>query len=1448
MTSLPHAGNHRPPLRTASSGISRPPAQALSQSFNPPPRSVPQHVLADRNAATTPHNASEPPSKRQKLDPGYVSTVSPIQLQQGYERPPSPPRQTAHPPTTISIKPIPATSSSSTTIISQVPSFPIRPKDLARSKGGVCPVLSKATSRESVQARPYQLEVPKTAPQYGGKSPADFFPWAGHHPEDILNEQSTKNGHYDKVISQNETNTARPSVWSGLKHKSGLQILSSLFVSVLDQRQAHGTVTAKCTFKPPPRVTLTDAKREAWLRDLANSTIPLRRLSRTIPHGIRGKSLLDHCLAKRIPTWRAVWLAKCVGANEIRAFKRKGTSGAFSVGGESKWIKDWTSNVEQFVEALVTSCNSPGWRSNIIYGLQLVTHIESEHLLDPEHFFDWIIAALSCCDQEMLPAWLLVIESHLNETKRFRFRCRRLIEALLEQLAKISTPETKGTSASLQPSIVALYQAVLKLCFDEEDPRLDHFFQHIPERNLRLCRPSCADVVGSYQTPRQRLITLLDALGSDFDIIALSFSANEIVDDPDVLISTLIEWATTCYRAGASRIYIALRLLRQWSKAGWSLDQPVLRFLSHFSNTPGLDRPSMYKLFAELIRAKLLAAGKYLQWLIARGPHVDDSEAKSAEVFELQLLDNIPLHGLPTHVLNLRQILMKAGGLLVSKPRETEESIRSIITAQLGFLRTKGLPLEPSFKFSSLAFLSGSTKYGISRWIRQKIACKFRDGDNDELESAEEKPQTTFMTLKDFQAVREILETFGDYLILADVLDIISVSCQKPLLEAVAETANDHIDIFQALGAAEDLFHKIFARMEVVYTRGPTDKTILMSLLDLGESVPNVDPTLRVLQRELQLCQPKAAAAACSPVSDHMVEVLQSSDATFIEDTEALFSSGTSMDEQIATQVFSEVTKRLQLVLQNEGEVQYFIDLLAQLRPFDTERFDALMLGWLGELVWSADDFRSLQIIIPLVCTRLVNLGRLLQSVVLHLREAENHDAYAGIAMQIMNLLMTEKTDGWLLNTQRMYRFYRGRDALVREYPSVITSIIQYSQWASHHKDSAIRQSAKRLTSNPRYLQLIRAVLLRHKPAVQELGQSLALNSLREQADQLLCSLLGLGSRDGLSPSMIDGAIRHVLHSTDDFNLGVCQLELFILLTQYHDSSSDSDTSNEHVIDVLVHEAASSFHSRPGIWARLISILPRGYAEMFRNGCILAISGAMQDWSLDQRGNCEGLLASIDVAESKTSSDGSFGIIIEILKLIVSVRTAPPLAKLQIDLGLDEGLDGSREAQQEQQHCHTCMWIDILLRLLTIHYNTIAHPKFPQQMLCRLLLSLSLLLVNPNLIAHHTLSTRLFDLIAFFSDHVAPDSRIFCATILRDQHSLRDSRLQYLFGVADSEEGESLHITSTTRISTLVSVDPGNRVPLPLRRWEMVQDATPIIGENDTSLSLNLFGTRKGVL
>lgn len=189
----------------------------------------------------------------------------------------------------------------------------------------------------------------------------------GNHPEDSLTEALVKTGFANKPQIMNENGTARPAVWSHLKNKSGLQTLSSLFVVMLEKRQAAGRLTAPSSFKPPPRVTLTDTKREAWLRDLANPAVALRRLSRTIPHGIRGKILLEQCLSKNIPTARAVWLAKCVGANEMRAFKRKGATGNVGVGSEVKWMKEWTIFVEQFVESTIAGCGQPEWKAKMDY-------------------------------------------------------------------------------------------------------------------------------------------------------------------------------------------------------------------------------------------------------------------------------------------------------------------------------------------------------------------------------------------------------------------------------------------------------------------------------------------------------------------------------------------------------------------------------------------------------------------------------------------------------------------------------------------------------------------------------------------------------------------------------------------------------------------------------------------------------------------------------------------------------------------------------------------------------------------------------------------------------------------------------------------------------------------------------------------------------------------------
>lgn len=249
------------------------------------------------------------------------------------------------------------------------------------------PVITTVVKKDT-RPKPYVVEVPAAAPRYKVRAKpetlpkpaaqgapgslatgfADFYPWTGDHPEDQFSEHVIRHGFFDKApIASTETSTAKGALFPILKHKSGLQALSTVLTNVLGLRRHIGQITAPSTFKPPPRVTVTDTKREIWLKDLANPVISLRRLSRTIPHGIRGKVLLDQCLNKNVPIDRAIWLAKCVGANDIRAFKRKGVNGTIVMGGEQKWIRDWTVCVEQFVEAVFSAFADVEWKAKVNY-------------------------------------------------------------------------------------------------------------------------------------------------------------------------------------------------------------------------------------------------------------------------------------------------------------------------------------------------------------------------------------------------------------------------------------------------------------------------------------------------------------------------------------------------------------------------------------------------------------------------------------------------------------------------------------------------------------------------------------------------------------------------------------------------------------------------------------------------------------------------------------------------------------------------------------------------------------------------------------------------------------------------------------------------------------------------------------------------------------------------
>lgn len=132
-------------------------------------------------------------------------------------------------------------------------------------------------------------------------------------------------------------------------------------------------------------------------------------------------------------------------------------------------------------------------------------------------------------------------------------------------------------------------------------------------------------------------------------------------------------------------------------------------------------------------------------------------------------------------------------------------------------------------------------------------------------------------------------------------------------------------------------------------------------------------------------------------------------------------------------------------------------------------------------------------------------------------------------------------------------------------------------------------------------------------------------------------------------------------------------------------------------------------------------------------------------------------------------------------------------------------------------------------------------------------MTLSLLLTHDSLSPLRNLSEHVLDVLAILTESLSDDTRSQCVRLLRDQHRTKDPRLLFLFGYSENAEGEWIQLmtnslsASTAKNEGLVGINESTQ-PFPLRKWEMMQDTTPLVTENDTSLSLALFGARKTVL
>ncbi|KAL2042917.1 hypothetical protein N7G274_003975 [Stereocaulon virgatum] len=1461
---------YEPPYPGGTRAFPQPSSRTTTQIFQPTPRSWPrQNLIQTPNAPVTPRDASEPALKRQKLDDTARNLEKVIAGNIRNASTDDTPGSKGVPSIGARDDGIETGDQEAEPQVHQTPLLPLRPSRDSQTRDfrhGCALAIERAARRDAVQIKPYAPEPPAFAPRFHEGGSADFFPWTGQHPEDVLTEQTTKSGFYDKLqVSHNESTTARPSVWSSLRHKSGIPILSQLFVSALDQRQIHGTITTNTTFKPPPRVTLTDTKREAWLRDLANPSIPLRRLSRTIPHGIRGKILLDHCLSKDIPTSRAIWLAKCVGANEIRAFKRKGTGGVFTVGGEAKWIKDWTTNVEQFLDSIISICGSIEWRAKIHYGLRLASHLYSEHLLDREQYLSWLIDSLCDSDLDSLPIWLLLMQIHQQEVLQHRQRGRRLAEGILEHLENAHIPPNRelygpvleqitkliksimhmAPACFLLPSCWNKYQDTVNSCLGHDDVYLRVCFESLSRRNTNLQRRLLRHKRYPRSTCQEKVIDILDQLYTEHNFGRIAVACLKITHDQDLLVKTCLEWAASAYRFGLFRAYATARILRIWNKHGVELQQPIFDVLHANPYPVGLRRHDVFKVLAELVSSRHLSVGRYLQWLMACGKLQGSHQPSPNGPCDTGFLLEMPLQGLPPHVLNLRNMLLSTLGISVEQESNTIYVVKSRIAEQIpDFFNNENVTCSSVMLDHDYASLSQTVKSAVGRWIRQTLILRLRarDGTSSGSEDIDlpiagmNEVDSTLITMQQFQAIRGVYEEIGEYAFLADFLKLLSTEVHGSVLTAVADTVNHYFDVFDAIGAADDLFRSLCRHQEDISGQHLVEKGLLESLIDLGCRASNAIRDLHRLRKELSACLPKPVAAACSPISDTMVDAVQSSEPAFADEMDQMLANGTNMDEPTVGRVFGRIVAHLERSVQeSDCSVARIAQLLARVRGFGTKTFDALIHKWLP--TWLQSDTRpKLTVVLPpMICSKIVSLKTIINAITHSLQEGGDRDANTVLALDTLELVAEARFERMQLVDYRRHRMLSQLHRLVRTSPASLNPIIGLVFRACSAAELSIRSRAQNQIKSESIQSLLRDTLRQGKDSENENEAALGTLFLDTNTLKVIGGLLNLKQEETFTPSL-SVRIIELLDATSDFNIPLAQLELKKIL----DSALEpTEVSTRILSDTLIKKARSTT-PRIELWASLVSELSMSQATSVRERAETELlSQAVKEMTSTPRENgIAGLVSIVEAAAFSVPDTDTSPIVDRIVESLVSFAASPKL----------------------EQHQHVWsdsdpvfQYIDVLLRLLRIHQTTIQHPKFSQHTLFQLLMSLALLSIHAFRSPHPTLPNDLFDTLSLLSDCLSDDTRSRCINTLRDYHQTSDPRLRFVFGYGEIVDNEWLQII-TKSASTAESKTDGTAIamtmmqPYPLRRWEMMQDATPVATENDTSLSLTLFGARKSVL
>ena len=1109
------------------------------------------------------------------------------------------------------------------------------------------------------------------------------------------------------------------------------------------------------------------------------------------------------------------------------------------------------------------------------------------------HLHSYKKRALSLLTNQPLPPLFKQVQTHPDKDVLVTLSTR--LTSLLSSLMTL-TPEN-----FVSPNAWLKYRETLLASLPPDDEHIRAVFKVITQRNEQLI-PS-----GNRSRPAARhiLVKMLDTTLRSFMPDELPGQCWQIARDKPALARTLLEWCVSVYRPGISKIYVTQRVLLSWSALGLNVAACVLDFLDSSDLDELGRRTTFYHLACELARSGLLPVPTYIQWLMARGGITKECDVLPGAPCATRLLIELPTHILTKSQWNIRTSMLQRVSYNVQDEASDAETALKCLQRALGMPLDPGdpillrNPLSVNKLCKRIALSSRSLKAGVGSWLRATLVA---DLDRASKDGSSHRLETSSST---FNAVRAVFESAGDFSMLADLLKSVVTGgvSSVEILASCADTLSLHLPVFSALGVGKDLFDLLYAKLRMIAEeQGLAARPLLASLANLAPRLPKVEPLAAQLKRELTQSDRNHPVDACSPVSDNMGTRLQGGDADFLEEVEKHLSGGTTLDRNTMDRFFQLLVARLQTSWDKSLENQRaYAVLLARLRAFDPPHFDAFMAKWLHHIRAVPNRPPVAQIFPVLISVGCLSIPLVLASAYYSdpsttagaatgaarppasgappSAQALQATSRTGYAQEALELAMMPVSPDRSVSAEECYRIAVLQDQAQRENPQEFLGVIRHAlaEYNMCHEGGQTThlQPLDKPAIRDRVTTVLRSIALKDLSAVcRVLAVKSADPFVGEWIDYLTTRLL-MPTADAANLGT-QVTFDQVLKLTNEFTLPFCQLKLSLSLVsgdQNGGNPEGTDRMQSH-LELFAKVMDNAIEANNITWTGMLPSLSPEITHHLKSRAqarFLELLPSMkgpttppsQERTLEQ---------SLQMAENFLSVIDSI------------IRGAPAGRSSQLPTGLVDKLADlwdilSSSQDAAARNAVINHWLPSVLTFMTLHTPVFDASKTGTEAHARALITLCGIQQELNLIQTDdhldpaptkALADRTFDLALVLADNLADEGRAQCIRFLRDATS--DPRLRYILSFA-SAPTEHLMLSHRDRQQPAAAAAAGRaagaipyggllgtpaslwgqtmmQVPeklsvFHLRRWEILNEPTPVIGENDTALSLALFEARK---